>query len=89
MNLIEAIKSGKPFRIKGSSYDWNVPEVKMIGMSKEAALAEYEINLEPREWDVYVSADGNNVMNADAVAFFRTNYEIKNVRKIRVREIIE
>jgi hypothetical protein len=90
MNLIEAIKSGKPYRAVGSQ-EYFSPECTYYSISKQSLLDEYEIKQEPREWNVHVSEDGAAIFNDQAlhVVLMSQSYGIKNVKEIKVREIIE
>jgi len=90
MNLIEALKSGKPFRRSNRNGYLSVGSLQsfLYNVAEEVfydyvTADDWVIKQEPREWTVMVSPDGGLIsVAADQKHAF-------NWSKIRVREILE
>lgn len=87
LTLKEALESGKPFRRANIVMDWWSPSeyhVEHYSWTGAYILAsDYEIKVEPREWDVYVGS------SHDVISGRQFPGVLWQVKSIRVREILE
>jgi len=80
LTLKEAIESGKPFRRAGEG-EWYLPnKLQYWFITKDIFMNDWEIKVEPREWDAWVS--GTHISDSNMS-------EYVGWKKIRVREVLD